>query len=172
MKERRRTSRRIILTSILSIISFVLFGQTEKVDKRIVEIESFKKYKIIKVDNEDDLKIFSDSATVVTEIIYSLKKNRNNIFGKMTVNSKTDLGEIKRIFYLDESSGLFAIIDNISHTDNTIEKRTYYFSEKRQLFRVVDQNGKDLTSTINSKQFDYSIKLMFTKLFQQKYFPN
>lgn len=171
MKERRRTSRRIILVSVLSMIFFGLSAQSDKADQRIAEIESYKKYKIVTVDNRDDLKILSDSITEVTGIICSMKKDKNNIFGKMTVNSKTDVGEVQRTFYLDESSGLFAIIDRIKCNDTT-EKRTYYFSEKGQLFRVNDQKGKDITAAINSSEFDYSIKIMFTKLIQQRYFPN
>jgi uncharacterized lipoprotein NlpE involved in copper resistance len=167
-----RASRKIVLTSILCIVYFVLVGQSVKIDKRIDEIEAFKKYDFIQVDNKDELKILSDSVTEVTGIIYSLKKTKNdNIFGKMVINSKTDSEEIKRTFYLDESSGLFAIIDNIKR-DDKVEKRTYYFNKEGELLSVIDQNGSDLTSTVNSKQFAYSIKLMFTKLIQQRYFAN
>ncbi|MBI3219954.1 MAG: hypothetical protein HYZ44_10610 [Bacteroidetes bacterium] len=167
-----RASRKFVLTSILSIFYFALLGQNEKIDKRIHEIESYKKYDFINVDNKDELKILSDSITEVTAISYSLKKTKNdNIFGKMIVNSKTDSEEIKRTFYLDERSGLFAIVDSIKRNDK-VEKRTYYFSEEGELLRVIDQNGGDLTSTVNSKQLAYSIKLMFTKLIQQKYLVN
>jgi len=151
----------------LSIVYFGLFAQNDKADKRIAEIESFKKYEITKIDTSA-LKVFIDSTTEVTGIVYYIKKSKNNLFGKITVNTKTDFGEVKRDLYLYENAGLFAIIDNIKRNDNTIEKLTYYI-EEGQPFEVIDQNGKNVTEAINRKQFEYSIKLMFTRLLQQQF---
>jgi hypothetical protein len=150
----------LILTCILSLTSFELFGQDAAADKMIIEIDSFKKYETTKTDNKEDLKSLGDSTIEITEVINYMRKNRNNLSGKVTENSKTSAGEIKRTYYFNEQSKLFAIVDQIKDRDNTRKKLTYYFGGG-QLTRVIDDAKNDVTNTINKQHLYYWIIKMF-----------
>ncbi|AYB29513.1 hypothetical protein D4L85_02450 [Chryseolinea soli] len=129
-------------------------------DKRIAEIESFKNYEVTKFNNEDDLKLLSDSATKITELTHYARKGKSNFSGKLTQNSRTKIGEIKRTYYFNERSELFAIVDSITTADNRTRKLTYYFGGG-QLTNVVDENKNDVTNTVNKQQLYLWIRRMF-----------
>lgn len=146
-------------TLVLSLVSLGVFGQKPTADKKIAELEAFKKYEIIKIDNQEDLKALSDSTIEITEMVNYMRKNRNDQSGKVTENSKTKRGEMHRTYYFSES-GLFAIIERITTKDNSTKVLTYYFGGG-QLTNVFDGDKNDVTSSINKQQLYDWIRKMF-----------
>jgi hypothetical protein len=151
----------LTLTSLLSIVAIGLFGQNAGADKKVIEIESFKRYEITKLDNKDDLKGLSDSTIEVTEMVNYLRKSKNNLSGKVTENSKSSAGEVKRTYYFNEQAGIFAIVDDIKRNDNTTERLRYYFGGG-QLTQVIDENNNEVTKRIDKQRLYYWIARMFT----------
>lgn len=158
MKNKRRINK-VILICLLSLFVAKLFGQNATADKMILEIESFKRYEILKIDNKADLILLSDSTLEMTEVVNYQRKNKNDQSGKVTENSQNKLRQTKRTYYFNEKSVIFAIIDNIKFNDNTTNKVTYYFTGG-QLTQVIDKNNIDITTSINKEElYDWIIRM-------------
>ena len=154
------TSRRTIPSLVLSIVTIGLHGQNAATDKKITEIESFRKYVIIRIDNYHDLKLQSDSAIEIIEVVNYKRKDKNNLLGKVTETARTKAGEIKRTYYFNDQSSLFAIVDHLKTIDNAPRKLTYYFGSG-QLTKVIDEGKNDVTNTIDKQRLYYWIRRMF-----------
>lgn len=152
---------RIILICTLYFASFGLFGQHTDADKKIFEIESFKKYEIIKIDDKEGLKMLSDSTVEVTGMVNYLRKSNINRAGKVTESSRSVVGMTERTYYFNDRYELFAIIDFIRDNTNVTRKLTYYFGSG-ELKEVLDENRKNVTTTIDKQQLYHWIRRMFT----------
>ena len=152
-------SIRLLLPCLFSLIIQGLYGQNEIADKKIIEIESYKRYKIQKVDNKDDLKPLGDSTSEVTGLTNYLRKGDGR--GKVTESSKFKGGETNRTYYFNEKWRLFAMVDFINYDDKKTSRLTYYFGNG-QLLQVVDENKNIVTDRINKEKLYNWIRMMFT----------
>jgi hypothetical protein len=158
----------IAMMLLLSFITSALSAQSDEVDKRINELESFPSYT---VDNTDSaaLLILNDSITTVHDMFYSFAKGDSGMFGKITMHFRYRKEEITRTFYMDSGLELFVIVDRILRKDGSAERLTYTVDKVGRLSNVINQHGEDVTLTIDNKQLDRSIKGMFTKLLWYAY---
>lgn len=159
---KKRQANNVILICFLCLVAAELFGQNTTADKKILEIESFKRYEIVKIDNKADLIQISDSTVEITEVVNYQRKNKNDQSGKVTENSQNQFRQTKRTYYFNEKGVIFAIIDNIKFNDNTTNKVTYFFTGG-QLTQVIDKNNIDITTSINRDKLYESIIRMFTE---------
>ena len=150
---------RIILIYILCLVNCGLMGQNPLADKKIIDIDSFKKYTINKIDNNADLDSLSDKITKVTEMIGYNRESKTDLSGKVTEKSTAYGCETNRTYYFNDKSKLFAIIDN--NTCNTITKKLIYYFGNGKLTQVIDENKNDVTSAIDKEYLYYWIKRMF-----------
>jgi hypothetical protein len=145
---------------LISIIAEGLFAQNAAADKKISEIESFKKYEVTRLDNNALLKTIGDSTIEITEVTNYQKGNKKDQSGKVTENSKYKSKEVKRTYYFNEESAIFAIVDHVKYNDNTTDEMTYYF-DRGQLTHVFDKSKNDITNTVDKEALYNWIIQMF-----------
>ncbi|MCB0489399.1 MAG: hypothetical protein KDC99_13045 [Cyclobacteriaceae bacterium] len=144
----------------ITLLSTSAAGQRASADKKIIEIESFRRYQVVKIDGKEDLAVVSDSTIHVTEITNYTRRGKNRGMGKVTEHSNGANGSRLRTYYFNEAGKLFSMIESIRKRDSSIANLRYYFSGGR-LAEVVDENGQNLTNSID-KNYLYSwIRKMF-----------
>lgn len=151
---------KIFRVYLVALMSTNAVGQHAGADKKITEIESFKKYQVAKFDRKEDLAIVNDSAIQVTEITYYTKKGKNNGMGKVTEHSNGINESRLRTYYFNEAGKLFSMIESIHKRDSSTTNLRYYFSGG-SLTEVVDENRKNVIGSIDTNYLYIWIRKMF-----------
>lgn len=135
---------------LLFFIPFVLFSQDKHFEKRVAEIESYKKYHKIVINDANEFREISDSVNLVEVVTYS-KRSKKDQSGKVTELTQLPIGDNKRTYYFDERGKLFAIIDEFKANQGVVKRLSYRFRDGA-LLNVIDEKNKDVTATINRDQ--------------------
>lgn len=148
-----------IWTLLACTINLTLMAQVESIDRKIVELEAYKKYQVTRFDKKEDMVHLSDSIREFLELTNYSRKSKTDFSGKTLERSRTKTGERDRIYYFNEKGKLIAMVDRIREGE-TRHVLTYYF-QNGQLEQVRDENKNDLTSTIDKGVIYFWIRRMF-----------
>lgn len=150
---------KFILFSALVLPSCSLFAQNTSLNKKILAIEAYKKYKIMGSDNPDDLKELGTEQTKIIRMFDYKRKKRG--MEKVEETSITDDITTKRTYYFDENIKLFAIVELVGE-EGVSKKLTYYF-DKGKLTQAIDGDNNVVTDTIDKKGLLLWVRRMFSK---------
>jgi hypothetical protein len=146
-----------VLTQTFILIAFGLSGQNQLADKKISEIEAYKKYQLMEVRGKDKLTL-KDSLVEVTAIgTYRRKKDG---LGKSTEESVFKGGQRNRVYYFNEGDKLFAIKDLLKYDNGGTKSFIYYFAAGK-LSQVFDENKNNVTDSIAEQRLYFWIRYMF-----------
>ncbi|HPM29635.1 MAG TPA: hypothetical protein PLJ60_04795 [Chryseolinea sp.] len=148
------TSTRHYLFTILSLISFTLLGQDRLVDinKKVVEIENYRKYEIVKFDS-------NDLNHIDKKLIESIDYQGENGLGKTEIKQKIENGNCLATYYFDNQS-LIAIKERKYTGVVTFSLMTYYFLD-HTFIKAMNDKGADKTSEIDRAELSKRIRNIF-----------
>jgi hypothetical protein len=157
MKQRLETLLRVLFTLIACSLTIGLWGQNEDADRKIIEIEKYKKYEVMEIKGTDKLDLKDSTTEVIAIGNFTRKKDG---LGKSTEESITKGGRRNRTYYFNEGNKLFAIVESLKQDSGVAKRLTYYFA-KGQLSQVIDENKYNVTETVDRQRLYNWIRYMF-----------
>jgi hypothetical protein len=143
-----------ILLALIACISFTASAQEaliSKIEKKCIEIEKYKKYKVVSFDS---LSIKDLNETNHLDIVAITDYSRKgDDFGKVEETVRTTNGLSHRTYYFSEEYKLLLIRDRRSAT----ETWSYYF-DNHTLVSVIDNSRNDRIGDVDRKKLKNEIK--------------
>jgi len=142
------------LITLLTLINFSLLGQDlSSVDKKVAEIERYKKYETVRFDS-------TDLASVSKDLIETIQYNRKNSgLHKIEIREKIENGFCFRTYYFDKEN-LISIREKKYNGETILVLMNYYFVDN-EFVKALDSKGIDKTNMIDKKELTDRIRKIF-----------
>lgn len=142
------------LITLFSLINFGLLGQDLiSIDKKIKEIEDYKKYTIVRFDS-------TDLASVSKDLIETIQYNRKNGgLHKVQIKQKIETGFCFRTYYFDNEN-LLSIREK-KYKGDAIQILMHYYFVDNKFVKALDSNGADETTKIDKEELRNRIRNIF-----------